>query len=87
VNLFNPEMVILGGVLRLVFPLVRDDVLAALHTWALDAPAEQAQIVLPSLGGDSVIIGAAELAFTDLLHDPLRVLAEADGAVAAMAGA
>ncbi len=87
VNLFNPEMVILGGVLRLVFPLVRDDVLAALHTWALDAPAEQAQIVLPSLGGDSVIIGAAELAFTDLLHDPLRVLAEADGAVAAVAGA
>jgi predicted NBD/HSP70 family sugar kinase len=84
VNLFNPEMVILGGVLRLVFPLVRDDVLAALRTWALDAPAEQAQIVLPSLGGDSVIIGAAELAFTDLLHDPLVVLAEAEGAVAAM---
>lgn len=78
VNVFNPEMVILGGVLRWVFPLVRDDVLDALETWALDAPAEQAQIVLPWLGGDSVIIGAAELAFTDLLADPVDLLAAAD---------
>jgi predicted NBD/HSP70 family sugar kinase len=79
VNVFNPEMVILGGVLRWVFPLVSRDVLDALQQRALDAPAEQAQIVLPSLGGDSVIIGAAELAFTDVLHDPVEVLAQADG--------
>ncbi len=84
VNVFNPEVIILGGVLRRVFPLVREDVLASLHDWALTAPAEQAQIVLPALDGDSVIIGAAELAFTDLLHDPVDVLASADGAVAAI---
>jgi predicted NBD/HSP70 family sugar kinase len=82
VNVFNPEMVILGGVLRWVFPLVRDDVLEALDEWALKAPAEQAQIVLPWLGGDSVIIGAAELAFTDLLDDPIHTLQRASGAVA-----
>jgi predicted NBD/HSP70 family sugar kinase len=77
VNIFNPEIVILGGVLRWVFPLVREDVLDALHEWALDAPAEQAQIVVPALGGDSVIVGAGELAFADLLHDPVDVLAGA----------
>ena len=57
------------------------DVLDALESWALPAPAEQAQIVLPWLGGDSVIIGAAELAFTDLLHDPVELLAGADAAL------
>ncbi len=87
VNVFNPEIVILGGVLRWVFPLVRRDVFAGLHEWALDAPAAQAQIVLPALGGDSVIIGAAELAFTDLLHDPVEVLATTEGAGATIRGA
>jgi predicted NBD/HSP70 family sugar kinase len=84
VNVFNPEMVILGGVLRWVFPLVREDVLEALDEWALAAPAEQAQIVLPWLGGDSVIVGASELAFTDLLENPVASLHRADGAVAAI---
>ena len=79
VNIFNPELVILGGVLRWVYPLVREDVLDALRGWALDAPAAQAQIVVPSLGGDSVIIGAAELAFADLLQDPVGVLTAAAG--------
>jgi predicted NBD/HSP70 family sugar kinase len=87
VNVFNPEMVILGGVLRWVFPLVSEDVLEALGAWALDAPAEQAQIVLPALGGDSSIIGAAELAFTDVLHDPVEVLASSAGAGATIIGA
>ena len=83
VNMFNPEMIILGGVLRWVFPLVREDVLSALEDWALEAPAEQAQIVLPWLAGDSVILGAAELAFADLFLDPATVLAKAEGAMAA----
>jgi predicted NBD/HSP70 family sugar kinase len=86
VNVFNPEMIILGGVLRWVFPLVRDDVLEALREWALDAPAAQAQIVLPALGGDSSIIGAAELAFTDVLEDPVEVLAATQGAGATIVG-
>jgi predicted NBD/HSP70 family sugar kinase len=79
VNIFNPELVILGGVLRWVYPLVRADVLDALRDWALDAPAAQAQIVVPALGGDSVIVGAAELAFADLLQDPVGVLTGAAG--------
>ena len=84
VNVFNPEMVILGGVLRWVFPLVRDDVEEGLASWALRAPAEQAQIVLPRLGGDSVLIGASELAFTDLLQDPVEALGTAAGSVASI---
>lgn len=84
VNLFNPEMVVLGGVLRQVFPLVEDEVLAAMRDWAMGPAAEEAQIVLPGLGGDSVLVGAAELAFTDMLQDPVATLALADGAVATL---
>lgn len=86
VNVFNPEVVILGGVLRWVYPLVRDDVLDAFQAWALDAPAREASIVLPWLAGDSIIVGAAELAFTDLLADPVGSLARAEGALTAVLG-
>jgi hypothetical protein len=41
------------------------------------APADQTEIVVPMLGGDSVVLGAAELAFSDLLADPVGVLAGA----------
>ena len=61
-------------------------VLSSLEDWALEAPAEQAQIVLPWLAGDSVILGAAELAFADLFLDPATVLAKAEGAMAAIRG-
>ncbi|UPK77006.1 ROK family protein [Nocardioidaceae bacterium SCSIO 66511] len=74
VNIFNPELVILGGVLRDVFPVVRDDVLETLQEGALAAPGSQATIALPDLGADSVLLGAAELAFEPLLDDPAAVL-------------
>lgn len=70
VNLFNPEVVVFGGVLRDVFPEVRPQVEQALRL-ALTAPREQVRLVLPALGADSVIIGAAEVAFGPLLDDPL----------------
>lgn len=75
VNVFNPEVVILGGVLRELYPVVADDVADAVRTGTLAAPGEQAVITLPELGADSVLLGAAELAFEHLLEDPAAVLA------------
>ncbi len=77
VNLLNPEVVVLGGVFRALFPAVREDALAALTTAALEAPREQVHVVLPQLGGDAVLIGAAEKVFEDLLADPARALGAA----------
>lgn len=87
VNVFNPEVVILGGVLRHVLPRVHREVAEAMGTYALDAPAATAQIVMPALGGDSVLLGAAELAFADLLTDPVETLARAGGRMAVERGA
>ena len=77
VNVLNPEVVVLGGIFRALFPVVREQALQALTEAALEAPREQVHVVVPMLGGDAVLIGAAEKAFEVLLADPARALAEA----------
>jgi predicted NBD/HSP70 family sugar kinase len=77
VNLLNPKVVVLGGYLRSLFPLVHEDIEAELAVHALIAPREQVLVTLPGLGGDSVLHGAAELAFEPLLADPVGRLATA----------
>lgn len=76
VNLLNPELVVFGGLVRALFPLVEPVVREVLAT-ALAAPRAQVRLELPGLGGDSNLLGAAEVAFAPLLHDPLGVLAAA----------
>lgn len=77
VNIFNPRVVVLGGYLRSLHPLVEADVLVALAEQTLNGSLEMVQITLPGLGGDSVLLGAAELAFAGLLADPVGQLAAA----------
>jgi len=74
VNLFNPEVVVFGGVFRQLFPATEAQVRSALGT-ALAAPREQVRLALPQFGGDSTLVGAAEVAFAPLLDDPLGALA------------
>lgn len=81
VNLFNPEVIVLGGHLRLLFPLVSGTVYRRVH-YALPASREQVRVEIPALNGDSTLLGAAEIAFEDLLADPLHVLARSHHAVA-----
>lgn len=80
VNLVNPRLVIIGGLLREIFPLAGDVVRASLDAAALAAPAEQVVLRVPELGGDAVLIGAAEFAWQTLLDDPAGILAAGGGA-------
>jgi predicted NBD/HSP70 family sugar kinase len=74
VNLFNPAVVILGGVLAEMLSAARPDIEREMGRWSMLAPREQAQLTLPELGEDSVLLGAAELAFAPLLDDPQQLL-------------
>src|SRR5919107_592143 len=77
VNVLNPEVVVLGGVFRLLYPVVREATDEALTTAALVAPREQVRVVVPALGGDAVLVGAAEQCFDGVLADPARELGAA----------
>lgn len=74
VNLFNPAVVIMGGVLAEVLTAARADIEREMERWSLLAPREQTRLTVPSLGDDSVLLGAAELAFAPLLDDPQQLL-------------
>jgi predicted NBD/HSP70 family sugar kinase len=70
VNLFDPDLVVLGGLFARIHPYVGRQVEAQLELRALPAPRALARVVPSSLGIDAPLIGAAELAFEPLLADP-----------------
>ncbi|RKE17245.1 ROK family transcriptional regulator [Streptomyces sp. TLI_171] len=79
VNLFDPDLVVLGGTLRDVFLGSAAQVRSRINTNALSALRENLRLRVSELGGDTVLIGAAELAFSEVLARPLETLARAAG--------
>jgi predicted NBD/HSP70 family sugar kinase len=77
VNIFDPNLVVLGGILGRIHPLVASDLDAALDRHALSAARELVRVVPGALGVNAPIMGAAELAFEPLLADPAWRLATA----------
>jgi predicted NBD/HSP70 family sugar kinase len=74
--LFNPEVVVLGGLLSQVFIARREIVLRGLDPGSLISARDLLDIRPSSLGDDASLIGAAELAFTPLLAQPGRLEGE-----------
>jgi predicted NBD/HSP70 family sugar kinase len=72
VNLFNPDLVVLGGLYQRLYGFLEDAVVAGAHERTLDAPGAMATIACSSLGPDAPLIGAAELALSGVIADPAR---------------
>ena len=72
INMLNPRLIVLGGFLR-VFPAFAA---AALHEEltrrSMGAPRDLVRVVPATLGADTLVIGAAELAFAPVLLNPGR---------------
>jgi predicted NBD/HSP70 family sugar kinase len=81
VNLLNPQLVIMGGSLREVLVLAQPHVEAALDRHAMAAARGMVELRPSALGDDGPLLGAAELAFGELLTDPLGVTTSAVPAV------
>ena len=75
VNVFNPSLIVLGGLLRDLYPCVADEVRRTMVRGALAAPVEQVRLALPELGGDAVLLGAAEAVWHRVLLDPVAAFA------------
>ncbi|WP_309710042.1 ROK family protein, partial [Pseudolysinimonas sp.] len=70
VNVFNPELVVLGGYLATHLAWHPPTLLDAVTAATIPAASEGVSIVPAALGEDRLLIGAAELAFRSLLRDP-----------------
>jgi predicted NBD/HSP70 family sugar kinase len=74
VNLFNPEVVVLGGLYERLFDLFQPGVAEGMRRRALPAPAAMARVVPSALGADAALLGAAELVLSGVIADPARTL-------------
>jgi predicted NBD/HSP70 family sugar kinase len=70
VNVCNPSVIVVNGVLAGVWQTFPELVTAALAGASLAAARAQMEIRVSGLGNDSSLIGAAELAFEPLLANP-----------------
>lgn len=70
VNVFNPQAIVVGGSLAEVVRLERSTVETELDRRAMAASRAGVKLLLPGLGQESALVGAAELAFTGLLDAP-----------------
>jgi predicted NBD/HSP70 family sugar kinase len=72
VNVFDPRVVVLGGLFARLAPLVREPMDAELATRVMSVSREPVRVVASPLGDDAPLLGAAERAFEPLLADPMR---------------
>ncbi|MFI7233221.1 ROK family protein [Nonomuraea angiospora] len=75
INLFNPALVVFGGMLRDVYPGAASRVRARIDAHVLPVSRERVRLAVTALGDDTTLAGAAELAFANLLDNPLDTLA------------
>ena len=70
INMLNPRLVVLGGFLR-AFPAYAGAILhEEMSRRSMGGPRDLVRIVPATLGSETVVIGAAELAFAPVLADP-----------------
>ena len=73
INVFNPDLVVLGGYLATHLAWHPPSLVDAVTAAAIPAAIEGVSIVPAALGEDRLLIGAAELALRALLRDPASV--------------
>lgn len=70
INVFNPDLVVLGSLYHRLFRFLEPSVLEGIRMRALDAPGSMATIASSGLGSDAHLIGAAELVLSRVIVDP-----------------
>ncbi|MFI0353317.1 ROK family protein [Actinomadura sp. 9N407] len=75
INLFNPGVVVFGGTLGGIYQGTAPRIHARVAASVLPVSRERVQLRTAVLGDNATLVGAAELAFTRVLADPLDTLA------------
>lgn len=77
VNVFNPSLLVLGGFLAALYRGARAHGAPDLLAEVVHSSREGVSVAEAALGSDQLLIGAAELVFSELIADPARALAAA----------
>lgn len=72
-NVLNPAVIVLGGFLGMLAAHDLDELTRAVASQTMAANGEDLEIRPAALGEDRLLIGAAEAALAELLHDPAGV--------------
>lgn len=78
INIFNPEMVILGGALTLAGPYLMPSILETIQIRAMEAMREQVTIALSAFGPDASVVGAVAMVVEAILANPTQVRLHSD---------
>jgi predicted NBD/HSP70 family sugar kinase len=70
INLFNPDLVVLGGLYQRLYTFLEASVIEGARQRTLDAPGAMATIACSGLGADAPLIGAAEQVLSEVIADP-----------------
>jgi glucokinase-like ROK family protein len=73
VNIFNPEMIVLGGPLSLAGPYLLPAIEEAIRNTTLPEIREQTRVVLSAFGADASLMGAVALVVEAILSNPSSV--------------
>lgn len=74
VNLFNPRLVVLGGLYHRLFEPLQPYICEAFSSRALRVSADMAELVVSELGDEALLMGAAELSLERLFDGPLALV-------------
>jgi glucokinase-like ROK family protein len=69
VNIFNPELIVLGGALNLASSILLPVVQQAVRENSLEPSAEKLQITPSALGADACVMGAVALVLDEILRE------------------
>lgn len=75
INIFNPDVVVVGGIYHDLFPFMEEAIRRAVHEVSLEAPEASARVVRSDLGVDASLVGAGELLLSEVIADPAIVAA------------
>lgn len=73
INIFNPEMIVLGGALNMASPIIMPVVERTVTANTLAPNRENVEIVSSELGWDASVMGAVALVLDEILREPILV--------------
>lgn len=74
INIFNPEMVVVGGFYHALYPSMAASVEQGAKEVVLDAPWDACTIRRSELGPAALVIGAGELVLGEVISDPSTLI-------------